>query len=71
MKWGCISINVRKQYHAIFLFRGVHHIDIATICFGLVELSQRKISMPRGNKTSIYVIGYDISYFCVGGFTSP
>ena len=51
--------------------RGDLHIDIAIIHFGLVESSQRKISMLRGNKTSIYVIGYDISYFCVGGFTSP
>ena len=68
---GCILINLRKQYDAIFLYRGVLHIDIATICFGLIESLQRKISLLRQNITSIYVIGYDISYFCVRGFTSP
>ena len=26
--------------------------------------------MPKRNKTSIYITEYDISYICVGGFTS-
>ena len=33
---GCILINSRKQYDAIFLYSGGLHLDVATICFGLV-----------------------------------
>ena len=68
---GCILINLRKHYDAIFLYSGSLHLDVATICFGLVESSQQKMSMLRWNKTLIHVIGYDISHICVGGFTSP
>ena len=67
----CILINLRKKYDAIFLCRGVHHLDIATICFGLVGSSQIKMSTTMQNKMLIYVIEYDISYIGAGGFKSP
>ena len=38
----CILINSRKQYDAIFLYSGGLHLDVATICFGLVESSQHE-----------------------------
>ena len=37
---GCILINSRKQYDAIFLYSGGLHLDVATNCFGLIESSQ-------------------------------
>ena len=36
---GSILINSRKQYDAIFLYSGGLHLDVATICFGLVKMS--------------------------------
>ena len=69
-KCGCILINLRRQCDAIFLCSGGHHIDVAIICFWLIESSQRKISMPRQNRMLIHIIVYDISYICAGGFTS-
>ena len=42
---GCILINSRKQYDAIFSYSGGLHLDLATICFGLVESWQQKMSM--------------------------
>ena len=44
---GCILINSRKQYDAIFLYSGGLHLDVATNCFGLVESWQQKMSMLR------------------------
>ena len=46
-KWGYILIILRKQYDAMFLYWGGRHIDIATIYFGLIESSHRKMSKPR------------------------
>ena len=63
-----ISFKFLTFYEATFLCRGGHHIDVETICFGPLESSQRKISMPRLTKMLIYGKGYDISYFCVRGF---
>ena len=44
---GCMLINSRKQYDAIFLYSGGLHFDVTTICFGPVESSQQKINMLR------------------------
>ena len=44
---GCILLNSKKQYDAIFLYSGGLHLDVATICFGLVESLQQKMSMLR------------------------
>ena len=47
LEGGCILINSRKQYDAIFLYSGGLHLDVATNCFGLVESWQQKMSMLR------------------------
>ena len=44
---GCILINSREQYDAIFLYSGGLLLDVATICFGLVESLQQKMIMLR------------------------